>query len=437
MELDQHQIVIQKKLNHLSQEIQNKAQESFISKIFSKKSAPIKSIYIYGDVGRGKTMLMKEFFDSIDGKVKIYIHFNSFMRKIHEALRDIRKESRNYKDELIEAVQRITKDENQNIVEIICFDEFQVTDIADAMLLSRIFSYLFLKNIVIVFTSNSEPSELYKNGLQRELFLKFVNNVLLKNCEVLNLNSPTDYRAKLALSEKKVVIAQKEMKGNFFINPSSKNMLDDCAKNYKKPSLKKRVDDCVSNQTGDFLLHQEAKTTKQEEDCNTLLNLINITTAITKRYFISNQKNRTIIKEMIKNLTNNQLKSTKLNVWGREVEIKKTHNSIAVINFSELCNNNYAASDFHSICQKFDLIFLLRIPRLTEENINEARRFILFIDEVYENKTSLIVSAKSNIDQIYPSGIGSSAFKRTASRLKEIKTELYWKNSKFIKNNNN
>ncbi len=372
MILDQHQIVIQKKLKDISHEIQNKTQESLISKIFTKKPAPIKSVYIYGDVGRGKSMLMKEFFQSINNKIKIYTHFNAFMRKIHEALRDIRKENQSYKDELIEAVKRITKDENQNLADVICFDEFQVTDIADAMLLARIFSYLFSQKVIVVFTSNSEPSQLYKNGLQRELFLEFVNNVLLKNCQVLNLNSPTDYRAKLALSEKEV-----------------------------KQSLQKKVQHLI-----------------------------------TKRYFISNQKNRTIIKEIIKTLTSNQLKPTKINVWGREVNIKKTYNKIAIIDFADLCQNNYAASDFQSICQKFDLIFLLKIPCLTEENLNEAKRFILFIDEVYENKTSLIVSAKTKIDQIYPVGIGSSAFKRTASRLKEIKTDLYWKNSKFVKNIN-
>lgn len=386
MILDQHQLAIQKNLKQLAELLQTKTQESFVSKIFTKKTTPIKSLYIYGDVGRGKSMLMKDFFDSITNQPKIYIHFNSFMHKIHEALRDIRKEDKKYKDELIEAVQRVAKDKNNEPIKLICFDEFQVTDIADAMLLARIFSYLFAQNVVAVFTSNSKPSELYKNGLQRELFLEFVNNVLLKNCQVLNLNSTTDYREKIALSEKEKT---------------------------KQPQ-------------------QETKQSQQEGFCSPLLNFITNTTPIAKRYFISNQKNRTIIEEIIKSLTNNQFKPTKINVWGREVKIKKTHERIAIINFSDLCQNDYAASDFQAICQKFDLIFLLKVPNLTEENVNEAKRFTLFIDEVYENKTALIVSAKTKIDEIYPAGIGSSAFKRTASRLKEIKTEQYWKNSKFF-----
>ena len=345
--LDQSQIELQDKLQKLSQQLEDRQNANFLKKIFSNNDQ-IKSLYVYSDVGRGKSMLMGEFFKSVVKTTKISFHFNAFMRQIHEALRDIRKEEKKYKDELIEAVKRVVK-ENQ----LVCFDEFQVVDIADAMLLSRIFSYLFSSGVVVVFTSNSEPLQLYKNGLQREIFLEFVENILLTNCEVFHLNGQVDYRQQF-----------------------TKNL--------------------------------------------------------TKRYFISNKKNREIVEEIIAKITKFEtLKPRKLKVWGREIKIKKTYQKIAVINFSDLCEVDFAASDYQTICQNFDLIFLMKLPRLTPDNVNEARRFVLFIDEVYENKVALIVSSKVKISEIYQEGIGAEAFKRTASRLNEIKSDSYWQNSKI------
>ena len=345
--LDSHQLAVKENLKQLAKTLEAQNNSNFLVQILSSKPE-IKSIYIHGEVGRGKSMLMKEFFNSISKTSKIYFHFNAFMRQIHEALRDIRKESKKYKDELFEAVERVVKKNK-----LICFDEFQVTDIADAMLLARIFSYLFDNGVVAVFTSNSKPIDLYKNGLQREVFLEFVENILLKNCQVLNLNSPTDYRAQY-------------------------------------------------------------------------------TKSLTKRYFISNTKNRQAVQEIIANLTKHQkLRSSKLKLWGREIKISKTFEKIAVINFSDLCKNDYSASDYQTICQNFNLIFLLKLPKLTNEDINEAKRFTLFIDEIYENKVALIITAKTKISEIYNNGIGSEAFKRTASRLQEIKSDNYWQASKI------
>ncbi len=342
MLLDPQQILVEKKLQQLAEELENQASVGFFQKIISSKNQ-LKSFYIHGDVGRGKSMLMKSFFNSLAKTPKVYFHFNSFMRLIHEALRDIRKEEKKFKDELIEAVKRVVG-KNQ----LICFDEFQVMDIADAMLLSRIFSFLFSQNIVTIFTSNSKPLELYKNGLQREVFLEFVEKVLLQNCEVLYLDSPIDYRSRY-----------------------------------------------VKN--------------------------------LTKRYFISNQKNRDEVKKIIETMTDGaKLKPAKIKVWGREIKIKKTYKKVAVFNFDDLCRVEFAAAEYQAICQNFDLIFLLKIPQLLPEDANEARRFVLFIDEVYEKKTGLIVLAKTKSEKIYESGTGAEAFKRTVSRLNEIKSDQYW-----------
>lgn len=343
--LDSIQKEINSKLKNLAISLEEKSEENFFTQLFSKKN--LKSFYIYGGVGRGKTMLMKNFFHSLKKTPKIYFHFNSFMQTLHENLRDIRMENKKYDDELIEAVKRIVKDKS-----LICFDEFQVVDIADAMLLSRIFSYFFHKKIVIIFTSNSHPKDLYKNGLQREVFLEFVNKILLKNCEILHLDSQTDYRA------------------------LSKNIID-------------------------------------------------------KRYFIFNEKNEKIVKNIIKNFKKDKkFEEKELKVWGRLFIIKKTFDQIAVINFSKICKNNFSSSDYRAICKNFDLIFLLNVPKLEKDEFNEARRFMLFIDEVYENKVALIILAQTSIEKIY-SDLKFEAFARTISRLNEIKSDFYWNNSKI------
>ncbi len=347
--LDFAQIEIEKSLSELAGAIKKKQQKTRLQKIFSK-TENIKSLYIYGDVGRGKTMLMRGFFHNLLDVKKSYFHFNVFMNLIHENLHEIRSHKLQVNDELIEAVDRVVGESK-----VICFDEFQVTDIADAMLLSRIFSYIFARDILVVFTSNLHPSELYKNGLQRELFLKFVNEVLLKNCVVKNLNSKQDYR-----------------------------------------------------QTFNDNLAQT--------------------------YFLNSKENCQIVKQIIKNFAEKDaLKPHKIKVWGREIKIKRANKKIAIFDFKELFFENFAASDYRAICQKFSAVFLINLPQFNEEDVNEARRFTLFIDEVYENKLALIILASCDIGEIYNKTKNISYAARTMSRLQEIKSSSYWSNSK-IKN---
>lgn len=190
MKLDKEQKIIKEKLASLALKLEKQEGLNFWQRFFAKKSQ-FKSIYIYGDVGTGKTMLMKNFYNLLPKTAKRYFYFNQFMLLIHQSLRDVRNDNINYKDELIEAVKRVILD-----VKLICFDEFQVVDIADAMLLARIFTYLFDQKVTVIFTSNTKPQNLYKDGLQREVFLQFVNQVLIPNCEIVNLDNKIDYRGR-------------------------------------------------------------------------------------------------------------------------------------------------------------------------------------------------------------------------------------------------
>ncbi|RNJ55855.1 hypothetical protein D7B24_007947 [Verticillium nonalfalfae] len=149
-----------------------------------------RGLYLYGDVGSGKTMLMDLFYDTLPPSVKskTRIHFHNFMQDIHKRLHTMKLEHGND----VDAVPFIAADiaEQGNVL---CFDEFQCTDVADAMILRRLLESLMSHGVVLVTTSNRHPDELYKNGIQRESFLPAIQ--LLKNrLHVINLDSPTDYR---------------------------------------------------------------------------------------------------------------------------------------------------------------------------------------------------------------------------------------------------
>jgi cell division protein ZapE len=143
-------------------------------------------VYIYGDVGRGKSMLMDLFYKNIPITHKKRIHFHAFMMDTHKMLRQARLD--NAPDALLEVADKIAHE-----CRLVCFDEFQVLDITDAMLLGRLFDALIKRGVKFVMTSNRPPDDLYLNGLNRQLFLPFI--ALLKTkFQITNLNHPTDFR---------------------------------------------------------------------------------------------------------------------------------------------------------------------------------------------------------------------------------------------------
>lgn len=171
------------------------SKSSALGWLFAKKYKPeeaVKGLYIHGSVGRGKTMLMDLFFALVPAKRKRRIHFNDFMADVHNRIHAHRKKFKAGETKEKDPVPPIAADLYEEAW-VLCFDEFSVTDIADAMILSRLFEQLFAKGCVLIATSNVAPDNLYKDGLNRSLFLPFIK-ILNNHVDILSLDSPTDYR---------------------------------------------------------------------------------------------------------------------------------------------------------------------------------------------------------------------------------------------------
>ena len=351
--LDSAQIIVKEKLDELLSQINSFKSPKFLNFVLPYKSTAFTNFgyYIYGDVGRGKTMLMQEFYKKITHSTKFYFHFNSFMNQLHLALRDIRKSSKKYDDELAVAISQMifsSDSPKKNCpITIICFDEFQILDVADAMLLSRIFSFFYQHNIITIITSNQHPLNLYPNGLQRQSFIKFVEEILLKKITVLNLNSLRDYR--------------------------------------------------ILNRTHNI-----------------------------KKFFENSETDRLNFQKIIDDLTKNIPKDTStIKVWGREIIIKNSYQNIAIFDFFELCGNHFGASDYQKICQKYSIIFLKNIPSFSPEDLNEIRRFTLFIDEAYQHRNVIFFLSQDNLKTLENVAKFTPYFSRTISRIYEIISDGY------------
>ena len=172
-------------LDRLAAELQD-GRSGLLGKLLGKKRSSLAGVYLWGGVGRGKSMLMDLAFDHIDVQPKRRVHFHAFMLETHARLRDKRQ---NEEGDPLERVAEDIADE----AKLLCFDEMVVNNPAVAMILSRLFEQLIERGVRVVTTSNRPPSDLYKDGLNRELFLPFID-LIEHRFDVVEVNGPTDYR---------------------------------------------------------------------------------------------------------------------------------------------------------------------------------------------------------------------------------------------------
>lgn len=315
-------------------------QKSTLHKLFLPKQANYQSLYIYGNVGRGKSMLMDLFFEACPIRQKRRVHFHAFMLEVHAFIHQWRRKNNT------DAISALAKHIRESEL-LLCFDEFHVSDIADAMILVRLFRKLFELGIAVVITSNCHPNELYHDGLQRELFLPFVG-LLQEKTKVIELVANQDYR-----------LSHLHALKNTYYYP-----LDEQAANFIRQSY---------NELTHFA----------------------------------------------------PLKPGVVEVLGRKVVLSAVHGNIALTSFDELCMHALGPADYLEIGNRFDIVILADIPKLTNEKCNEAKRFVTLIDALYEHKVKLICTAEVPAQELYTSGEGSFEFERTVSRLIDMQSESY------------
>lgn len=184
---DRDQLASAERLNVLQQELEDvPARGSVLWRMLGKAPAPPRGLYMWGGVGRGKSMLMDLFFDSLKIHRKRRVHFHEFMLEVHERLRDARKSENG--DPIPPVAAAIAEH-----ARLLAFDEMVVNNTADAAILSRLFTALLDQRVTVVTTSNRPPRDLYKDGLNRHLFLPFID-LLEERLDVITLDGPTDYR---------------------------------------------------------------------------------------------------------------------------------------------------------------------------------------------------------------------------------------------------
>jgi cell division protein ZapE len=318
--------------------------------LFGKREqagAPLKGLYVYGEVGRGKTMLMDLCFETSAVKRKRRAHFHEFMDDVHERIHVYRQEIKNgalpEQDPIQRAAAAIAEE-----TWLLCFDEFHVTDIADAMILGRLFTRLFELGVVMVATSNLRPGELYKEGLNRTLFLPFIA-LVERHCEVVRLEARTDFRLEKLTGVPTWYVPA---------NAEADAALDDAWRHL------------ASGHAGaphEFMMK------------------------------------------------------------GHIVRVPKTAMGVARFSFHDLCAQPLAAADYLKIAHEFHTIILDHIPVMDYAHRNEAKRFIILIDTLYDNAVKLLASAQAQPDELYRGSEGFEAqeFKRTASRLIEMRSQSY------------
>ena len=209
---DPLQLEIIRHMQVLADKLQQRTDQGFVKSVIKKlngnNNKPVMGLYIWGEVGRGKTFLMDLFYDELKTPRKKRQHFHRFMHSVHDQLATLKNEQ----DTLEIVADSIAKD-----VDIICFDEFFVSDIADAMILGRLFTELFERGVSLVATSNCEPDGLYKDGLQRASFLPAIE-ALKANTAILKLDGEIDYRLR--------VLQQAEIYHSPLDSDADKNLLD-------------------------------------------------------------------------------------------------------------------------------------------------------------------------------------------------------------------
>ncbi len=286
--------------------------------------------YVYGSVGVGKTFILNLFIENINHGKKF--HFNHFMLSLHAFINN--KKNKEF------AVEQYIKNLSKKY-KVLFIDELHIFNIVDAMLIKKIFILFKKYNMFILISSNFKPLDLYKNGLQRNDFLPFID-LIKSNFKVLHLANINDYRQKM-LNQSKTYFTPINKKTSYEFEKLFERFVDKSQIHIKKVHTKSRV-----------------------------------------------------------------------------IRFEKCSSNVVICNFKDLCEANLGHADYINVAKEFSLIFINNVPKFSESNSDQCRRFISLVDMLYDQKCSLVLLAASPINELCTIKSLHKEFKRTSSRLYEM-----------------
>ncbi|VAX02248.1 ATPase, AFG1 family [hydrothermal vent metagenome] len=311
---------------------------SLVGRLFARKPpAPIPGLYLWGGVGRGKTWLMDLFFETLPFEQKLRLHFHRFMQEIEDELAHLRRQ----RDPL-----RIVAHRFAGRTRILCLDELYVEDITNAMLLHGLLTALTNEGISLVFTSNTAPQGLYKNGLQRERFLPVIA-LIEQHTQVFELRGDTDHRLRHL------------QKADTWYTP---------ADTHSEKQLAQRF-------------HELAP--------------------------CEGRPNRPLL------------------INHRPIACHLYADDVAWFDFFPLCHGPRSSHDYIELARRLHTVFISAVPIMGEEQDDWAHRFIDLVDEFYDRRVKLLVSAAAEPAALYTGQRLAFEFRRTASRLAEMRSTEY------------
>ena len=303
----------------------------------SEPRETVRGLYIWGGVGRGKTFLMDLFFENLPIEQKRRIHFHRMMRDVHDRMKTLSF----VEDPLDKVAASIAQD-----TRVLCFDEFFVSDIGDAMILGRLLEGLFSRGVTLITTSNAPPDDLYKEGLQRQRFLPAIA-LLKKYTDVINMDGDTDYRLRIL------------QKAGTYLTP----------------------DDATAAAKLNYFFNETAST-KVAIDAD-------------------------------------------LDINGREIRARRCAKGVAWFRFADICDGPRSQADYIEIARWYPSVIISGVPQFDALRDDQARRFISLVDEFYDRRVKLILSADVDVPDLYTGSRLSFEFSRTLSRLIEMQSTAY------------
>ncbi|MDE2759861.1 MAG: cell division protein ZapE [Paracoccaceae bacterium] len=331
---DKKQIGVLDELEELEKKLlETVSSTGLIERIFRKKPITNKGLYLWGSVGRGKSMLMDLFFDHIPITQKRRFHYLTFIQDIHDHLKEIRH------DEVEDVIPPLANILVQD-AKLLCLDEFQIDNVPDGVIVGRLLENLFEKETILFTTSNRKPSELYKDGLNRHLIEPYIG-VLNSNLSVVEFGGQLDHR-KSRLSGRQTY------------------------------------------------------------------------------FYPSNDYARTELEKIWNELSDGHSEQLRIEVKGREIYFPQFSRGVLKAHFWDLCGQPLGPQDFLAIANHIKVLILEDVPLLSRQNYNEAKRFVMLVDTLYENKIHFFLSAASSPDKLYIEGNESFEFNRAVSRLYEM-----------------